>query len=448
MTSVLCLDFGTSSIRAVVRESNSDRKVIPLGQITPVQRIDGASIPSAFCIDDDLKTVRFGQHAEDAILSKRKLAISITSPKRWLTEPKLLNQLIHPDLEITRRCVLTGLMGYALFSANESRMWSVPADPNMANIRIAHPVWPSSIKVDADRALGQIGWMAVNMASAGDWGVTTAEVLCSWTNPSDPPETLPELSVDIDTVEPIAAAVELLLNTDNERQICIVVDVGAGTTDIGVFQHLSPDRRTNKGVRLIPAGPATSVFKAGDEIDRVLLSLMRGSNPKIFDAKKAEIQDAIRFHKESLFKIQSMNVSGIDFSLKDLVNSSEIDSMAAIISGGVETCLRNAYSTINSFSKTAGLPNEIIVVMAGGGADIKFLRDAVAKPLSINGTQFTFKFFKPVTANLNMHGAGYERMAVGLGGAHEDYEKVVHEHAKLISIRGFGPPKQKITPWS
>lgn len=448
MTSVLCLDFGTSSIRAVLRDELSNRQVIPIGQVTPVQNIDGASIPSAFCIDDDMETVRFGQHAQDAILSGNKLAFSITSPKRWLTEPKLLNQRVVPDLDITRRDVLTGLMGYALFAANESKLWTAPDSPDKADVRIAHPVWPSAIKEDANRALGQIAWMAVNMAAAGDWGVTTAEVLCSWTTPTGPKEIRPALALSVDTIEPIAAAVELLPNTGNERRICMVVDVGAGTTDIGIFHHLSPDSQTNKGDRIIPAGPATSVFKAGDEIDRLLLKLMRDSNPDVFDTNQARIKSGIRFQKESLFKNGRIEVAGINLSLTELEATSDIKAMASDIRKGVESCLIDAFIKIQSFVSTAGLDLEITVVMAGGGAEIQFLRDAIGVPMTVNSSQFIFNFFKPVRPRLNMHGAGYERMAVGLGGAKESYEKVVHEHAKLLRIPGLGEPKQRVTKWT
>ena len=449
MTTVLCLDFGTSSIRAVVRDNKSNLKVLPIGQVTTQQTIDGASIPSAFCIDDDLETVRFGQHALDAILSRKKLAFSVTSPKHWLTEPRLLSQLVLPELTVTRRDVLTGLMGYSLFAANETELWTAPVNPDEADIRIAHPVWPDSIKAEADRALGQIAWMAVNMASAGDWGVTTPEVLCSWTTPTNPSVSRPMLCIDIDTIEPVAAAVELLPNSGNDRRICMVIDVGAGTTDIGIFQHLSPDRQTSKGDRLIPAGPASSVFKAGDAIDNVVLKLLKESNPSRFDSNQVQIKSGIRFQKESLFTSGSIQVAGIDLSLTTLEKSNEIVDMATAIREGVVNCISNAYSKIYSFASTARLESEIVVVMAGGGADIKFLRDAVGKPLTIKGSQFTFRFIKPIKPkSMNMHGAGYERLAVGLGGAQEGYEKVIHEHAQLVSIPSLGRPKQKISPWT
>jgi hypothetical protein len=449
MPPVLCLDFGTSSIRAVLRNRDSAIKVLPIGQVTPRQTIDGASIPSAFCIDDDLDTIRFGQHALDAILSGKKLAFSETSPKHWLAEPRLLSKQLVPNLSINRRDVLAGLMGYALFAAGESGLWKIPGDPEQADIRIAHPVWPLTIREDADLSLAQIAWMAVNMASEGDWGVSSIDVLCSWTTPADESEMRPALKIIKDTIEPIAAAVELLPNLGNERRICMVVDVGAGTTDIGIFQYLSPDIKANKGDRLIPAGPATSVFKAGDEIDRVLLKLMNDQDSVTYKANLTRIKSEIRFHKERLFRDGRIEVAGINVSLKNLENAEAIKEMVASIRKGIENCLTTAHTNISSFTSTAGLSNEIAIVMAGGGAEMRFLREALGKPMVIQGTHFNFNFITTVAPNrLNMHGAGYARLAVGLGGAQESYEKVVQEHEKLLRLSSLGAPKQKIERWT
>ena len=449
MSSVLCLDFGTSSIRAVLRNRESTIQVLPIGQVTPRQTIDGASIPSAFCIDEDLETIRFGQHALDAILSGKKLAFSETSPKHWLAEPRHLGQPLIPNLPINRRDVLAGLMGYALFAAGESGLWEIPEDPEQADIRIAHPVWPSTIREDADLSLAQIAWMAVNMASEGDWGVSSIDVLCSWTTPADESESRPALKIIKDTIEPIAAAVELLPSLGNERRICMVVDVGAGTTDIGIFQYLSPDIKANKGDRVIPAGPATSVFKAGDEIDRVLLKLMNDEDSVTFKSNLTRIKSEIRFHKERLFRDGRIEVAGINVSLTTLENADAIRLMTSSIRQGIENCLITAHANISSFTSTAGLANDIAVVMAGGGSEMQFLREALGKPLLVQGTNFNFNFITTETPNrLNMHGAGYARMAVGLGGAQESYEKVVQEHEKLVRLSSLGAPKQKISPWS
>jgi hypothetical protein len=296
--------------------------------------------------------------------------------------------------------------------------------------------------------LGQIAWMAINMAAEGDWGVSSIDVLRSWTNPEDG-EDRPALDIEIDTIEPIAAAVELLPNIGNERRICMVVDVGAGTTDIGIFQYLSPDSQTNRGDKLIPAGPTSSVFKAGDEIDRVVLKLLRDTYPQAFDLNEARIKSEIRFQKEGLFKNGQIQVSGLYLALDTLTASEEIQAMAKTIRLGVEMCLQQAQSNVMAFSKTAHLSSEITVVMAGGGADLKFLRDAISQPYTLGGSEFNFKFIRPAPPkSLNMHGAGYERLAVGLGGALEVYEHVVHEHAALTSFSSLGSPKQVISSWT
>lgn len=445
MSKVLCLDFGTSSIRAVLRDNNGTLKVIPLGLVTPRQEIDGASIPSAFCIDKDLATVRFGQNAYEEIVQSKNVAFYTTSPKQWITEPKRLDETVLSGCPITRRDVLTGLMGYALYAATQSGLWKVPSNPDDANLRIAHPVWPSHIKSAANQSLAEIAWMAVNMAGAGDWGVTSVEVLKSWTTPLED-EIQPKLNIEVDTIEPIAASVELLPGIGNERGICVVVDVGAGTTDVGVFQYLSPDKKIKSADTLIPAGPSVSVFQAGDEIDRIVLKLLRDSFPKGFDLNEGTIKSRIRFHKESLFKSGALQVAVLYLSLNSLVESPEIQNMAKSIRQAIEKCLEDASGKILAYANTANLSNEITVVMAGGGAELEFLHDAILAPYSLGSMNFRCKLIKPeAPTNLNMHGAGYQRLAVALGGAHEVYEGVVHEYAQLTKFSSLGSAKQVIS---
>jgi hypothetical protein len=71
----------------------------------------------------------------------------------------------------------------------------------------------------------------------------------------------------VDVVEPVAAAVELLPSEENLVRICAVVDVGAGTTDIGLFQSVEPDIASSVRSKLYPMGQASSVFQAGNDID-------------------------------------------------------------------------------------------------------------------------------------------------------------------------------------
>ncbi len=446
MATSLCLDFGTSSIRAVVRHAKGDIEVLPIGQVTRRQEIDGASIPSGVSIDADKQTVRFGQHAYEAIARKKNLAFWETSPKLWLKEPKKLGMLVDPDIPVTRRDLLTGLMGYALFAANATEKWQVPKSPEDSDIRIAHPVWPSAIKEDADRALRQIAWLATQMATAGDWGVTSVEILQSWTTPEDQPVGIPQLAPKVDTIEPIAAAVELIPHLANQRRICVVVDVGAGTSDIGVFQQLVPDEKIRKPNKLVPAGPAISVFKAGDAIDQALIMHLEERFPAAFRANAETIRSGIRGHKQNIFSNKRIQFPGIDLTLQEFEITPAVLEIGLEIRKGLERCIYDARSSLSLwFSASHGIDRTIFLIMAGGGAALPFLQKKLLEPLQIEETIFNFEVM-PLKApsSLNMHGAGYTRLAVGLGGVNEGYEGLIFEHSKLLRIPSLGSPKQVI----
>jgi hypothetical protein len=446
MKSALCVDFGTSSIRAVVRDHLGGITVVPLGAVTKNRSIDGASIPSTVCVAADGKTVSFGEHAYSKIKGGQPLAFWSASPKLWLKQPHTLDGPVASDVEVTRRELLTGLLGYALFAASESGQWDAPADPSTADIRVAHPVWPSSSRDEAQKALGQMVWLATHMASAGDWGETSVEVLRSWTGPEGDEESVPTYVPQVDTVEPVAAAVELLSGDSNERRLCAVVDVGAGTTDIGIFQQVIPDATVPAKARMIPAGPSASVFKAGDTIDSALMSLLARRFPREYKIHESSIKVDIRRLKEDLFVNQRLQSFDMDLPLRSLEESREMEEIISEIRRGLVNCLRDAHRAIEVwYGVGVSIRREITLLMAGGGAGLKILREALGHPVELSGQRYHIKVIDAVPPQrIQMHGAGYTRLAVALGGVREAYERVVHEHQKLSSIPGLGLPKQRV----
>jgi hypothetical protein len=446
MRAALCVDFGTSSIRAVARDGVGGVTVVPLGAVTKSRSIDGASIPSTVCVAADRETIFFGEHAYAKIKSGQPLAFWSASPKLWLKEPRVLDERVAVGVDVTRRELLTGLLGYALFAAGESGHWDAPSDPSTADIRVAHPVWPVSSRDEAEKALGQMVWLAAHMASAGDWGETSVEVLRSWTGPEGDEESVPIYVPQVDTVEPVAAAVELLSGESNQRRLCAVVDVGAGTTDIGIFQQLIPDAMAPTSTRMIPAGPSVSVFKAGDAIDKELMSLLARSFPREYKIHESSIKVDIRRLKEDLFKNQRIQSFDMDVSLGSLEDSRGMEEIISEIRRGLVNCLRDAHRTIEVwYGVSVSIRREITLLMAGGGAGLKLLRKALAQPVELSGQKYHIEVVDAlVPQRIQMHGAGYTRLAVGLGGVREAYDRVVHEHQKLSSMPSLGTPKQRI----
>ena len=446
MGQTLCIDFGTSSIRAVVRNRFSDISVLDIGRVTNSETIDSASIRSEVCIDADYKTIRFGERAYEAIINNQNIAFHNTSPKLWLKEPRKLDDRVIPDLDISRRDLITGLLAYALFAASETGDWEAPSKPDSEDIRIAHPVWPDHIKSAADRALRQIAWVATSMASEGDWGIVDTGILKSWTSPQTPEEGLPELSEKFDTLEPVAAAVELLPGISNRRMLCAVVDVGAGTTDIGIFQSIISDESSRVASKLIPTGPTVSVFKAGNDIDSSLLTLMAERYPIEFKKNENDLRLRIRGLKENLFTQGKLRVEGIEISLKDLEELDEIKLMKNEIRKSFELAFINSAARIRGWLiPNKGTESHITLAMAGGGAEISFLVSELSKKIKIEGFEYPLRLLKTASrTNYDLKGAGYSRMVVSLGGVSEIYESVIHEHSKLLAIPSLGRAKQII----
>jgi hypothetical protein len=445
MNAALCLDFGTSSIRAVYRSASGTAQVLDIGAVTDSRSIDGASIRSEVSIDSDHETVRFGERAYEAHLNGTRSIFREASPKLWLREPEKLSHSVIPGLAVTRRDLIVGLLAYALYAAAETGRWRVPRQLEDVDLRIAHPVWPREIRQRAEDALAQIGWHALHMASEGDWGETSIDVLQSWTSPDS--GTSPRLAVPVDTLEPVAAAVELLPRSTNSRRICVVVDVGAGTTDLGVFHALSPDQSSGKASKLIPTGPTVSVFRAGDEIDRALLRILHERNPVAFRRSRVDIETRIRSLKEILFTQGRLFVGGIDLGLDALEDTNELRVMAVDIRDKLERCLSTARMAIEAWFSLGGgkVEPEIALVMAGGGAQLGFLRRKLMEPLVVGDHTYRFQIVEPKPpASLVTHGAGYARLAVALGGVNPLYDTVIHEHAEVMRIASLGKPKQVI----
>ena len=154
MSTRLCIDFGTSSIRAAVRASDSTRpQVLPLGKAIKTKARDEASLLSEIYIDSKKSVVIFGERALACRQQNLSDPYSIQSPKIWLKDPSRLKLPPYTDLPFTKVELLAGLLSYAIQAARISlKELGIKFSPNQGNITVAHPVWPQEIEGNANRA--------------------------------------------------------------------------------------------------------------------------------------------------------------------------------------------------------------------------------------------------------------------------------------------------------
>jgi hypothetical protein len=430
MSGALCIDFGTSSIRAVRRLPSGRLKVLDIGRVTK-SRLDDASIRSEIYVDEQGRSVRYG---ERAVVARKDAGIPIlyeASPKLWLREPGRLADAAAAGLDLSREELLIGLLAYAVRAAAEAD--GIGAETlKRLDLRIAHPVWPPQVKAAADAALIRLCYQARKIALDREWGTLTTGTLREYARSKVSTRTS-----DADVIEPVAAAVELLPNEDNIVKICAVVDVGAGTTDIGLFLSLVPDSVSPVRSKLYQLGQAVSVFKAGNQIDAIVLKLIETRAGKPSQLAIADVRARIRGIKETLFTDGFVQELGTDVQLVDVQSHPEAKSMAREIRAELEKSISANAPTISSWmNRRTHSIGRLDLVMAGGGGAIEFLRKEIEKSVEIDGKRLQVKVSIPeARLGVNTFGASRARMAVALGGASPNYDTLQHEQPSMKTIR-------------
>jgi len=196
---------------------------------------------------------------------------------------------------------------------------------------------------------------------------------------------------DIDIVEPVAAAVELFQEDANARQVCAVIDIGAGTTDLGLFLSLTPDSRLDLDSnpykrKFKPLAKSVSLNFAGDYIDFALLQLFKEKAKHFSSDQIKAFEIEIRFLKLEIFsRLGKTTFMGVDITYQELSESKYILILKNEISKAFSNMLLNSEEVL---AKLANLRvhyiREINLVFAGGGQGIQFIREAIPKIIALD----------------------------------------------------------------
>lgn len=419
---ILCLDFGTSTIKAAIkRDSDGLAEPLNLGMHAITDGLyneDQSSIPSAIFISKTDNCIYFGQ---DAILRGQRGDQSILfeiSPKRWLIE--LNRQKLNEPLiaGVSRKNLLSGLLSVALEAAMDQGSFDTLI-LRALELRVSHPVWRTEDAERLNKSLKEITEVAVNL------------VHIRKSNTLEPIKNAEEFfqrvylnqatynSSKIDVEEPVAAAIELFENQNNSREICVIIDVGAGTTDIGLFQSLTPDNVKDVKRKIIPLKPPVSIYQAGDFIDQELINTINAATSvALTPSQIAEINGRRRQIKETLFKSGQIVEFGIQIKLSDLIKRDGIKEFCDGIKQEFINQIESAEDIIHSlFSAKTNSIQKIDVIFAGGGANIKFLNEVIQNTeIKIKNYTVPIVIRRPNSDKYNNLKAPIERLAVALGG--------------------------------
>jgi hypothetical protein len=402
-SAIMCIDFGTAFSKAAIWR-NDALTPVPLDLIRgAIPGRTGVLLESSAYISDG--RIYFGPAAverfrlEDA--PDREL---FSSPKELLThEASRLDverprKGIDPTGRFTSRALLTLYLGYLTAVA-----CAVLPDGIGRTVkrRYAAPGWEN---VQADTTSKNMGLAA---RSLGDL-LIDAQILAdtvdieNWRVGLDVEAAL-ELDAAIRihrnarggkafgfieraVLEAVAAGSGIRDRFMNQRPQVLVVDVGAGTTDIGVFKYVNaPD---GNGVVAPYAGGMRAVQIAGNGLDEALIGLAQQKLglPSDTDRSrrfKRRLSDVIREAKATLCETGEVEIDVPDFpktkiELPEFVQTPMVSHYLSEFKGAVVEALQGSGASFRSFA------DESIAVFTGGGRSLPFLREIFNDPIKLS----------------------------------------------------------------
>lgn len=441
---MLCLDFGTAMSKAFASVEPFEHLELELGAAAGRS---GHTLPSSIFVGDNGKAY-FGFEAidrsQELMESGRERLDSI---KGWLSlrregdldgESCVLSKALNPtafkltqgDLIRVYLAYLTDIAGVALagYTLKEKTF------QRYALRRFARPCWP-----DESQAKWADALMRTMMAEAqiladtfsGRWagGIDVGELKAAVEQLKRLGK-IPEYLVAAGVPEPVAVAAGAFKDIENLRDAFMVVDVGAGTTDFGLF--VSTRRPGEEKVRVfqVPAS-IQGLMQAGDKVDGML---------RVFIAQKESIDTAdnagrmnmadlgrrIRGLKETLFKAGKLEYALADgtvgqVSLDEFLADERVRRFSALVEKGFVESLQAIDVSWLRWLSAPGV--SLRVVLTGGSSQLPMMKALAKGPIQVNSFEIRREEVSPrpqwMEDSSEELQAVYPQLAVAIGGAAE-----------------------------
>ena len=429
----LCIDFGTAMSKAAIVDTSSGDEVpqlLDLGIPTDQEHISASMLVSSAYVSQE-GFIYFGQEAVDRS-QEEALSVDghrIDNMKRFLSEgdaDDTVDSAFNPtDCDLTGRHVLLGYLAYLTWACSEClaklgyprnilRKYAVPCLTGQRRHQV------NNLMLDL---LGWAQFLADSVGSRLQEGMPLAELL-DWMYACEKIERTCDFVVS-DVAEPIAVAASYPGREAEFASVFLAIDVGAGTTDFGLFKvAVSSSREYFSGA--CPGSSLRVVREAGDYLDRALRAYVLKSTG--IDAKHplykrlhSHLVRDIRDLKESLFIEGRVfptlpdGVPELEIKLEDFLETPAVQSFTNSIEETVQSILEEvdfSWLTANEY---------IGVLLTGGGAGLPMLQGLTDRTIEAQGKRVKMVPVRQVPPWLEEIDPDiaqqYSRVAVALGGA-------------------------------
>jgi molecular chaperone HscA len=428
----LCLDFGTAMSKAFAMQGDEEPIEIALGV-----RAGGGGYPvdSALFITDD-GLIFFGPQAvARGSLAAESGRARFDSPKARLSmgEQGEIDKIyvgadINPtSTPLSEGELITLYLGY-LTNLAVSELES-HGHSRYTRRRFARPCWSDDRNRWAEPLLRRMLAQAQILADTfdGRWqaGISVGEAKVALAKLREL-ATFPDYLLDQGIPEPVAAAASLMLRDEAQREIFMVIDVGAGTTDFGVFWlQNNPDKEICL-TRIIP-DTIEYLPEAGNRVDDLLKFYvldLEGIDPGSAEGKhnKTYLDSRIRSYKETLFRdgiveVTLANHSRVVVEKDDFLKSARGQNFAQRLKDKLEKVL----SVVGDGYLDLLAKIDLKVVLTGGGASLPMVSNLATGIVDIKGRKIMRNPTPIVPSWIDetypQFSSQYPQLAVAIGGA-------------------------------
>ena len=470
---VLCIDFGTAKSKAFAASINEGEKPLELGLGIKDDDVDGAvyAVSSSVWIEDDglmfagSEAFRRGEMRASGGPDRNRLDSLKQELSQAAPDDKIGLRLLPKDVNPTAETlsvdeVITFYLAY-LTDLAVSDLGERHGKSRYIKRRFTLPCWEANKRNRAARLLSSRLACAQVLADTfhGRWkeGIHIKEVKHVFRRVV---ERADELSYLLDRgqnlgdrysiewgglLEPLAAGSARIWADRPQRQLMMVLDVGAGTCDFSLFwidQNFAA--KGHIAFPVVPCGHA--IRQAGDTLDAVLVAeLLDRANLGADEGLRRRIRSAlylkgVRRLKERLFLTGSLqahleNDEEVSISLEEFLGTDRVSRFTINLESALQEFITAVHETWKMPLESVGL------VLTGGGCELPMVKGLKKKGWPFNGETVRFHLVDPIPAYIrNSFGEDfikeYPQLAVALGGA---LPRVLDERATLREWPGATP---------
>ncbi len=436
----LCLDFGTAMSKATLVADDEDAElenihVLRLGIPGDQQEISETMLVSSVYIDNT-GLLWFGKAAvdhskiegdEDGSRQRLDNIKRRLSEEGWDEEvgncynPTGL-RITHGDMVLAYLMYLTWAVNSCLeqlnYPWNLRRRFAMPCLSGAHGRETVHRL---------SKAVGEAQVLADTFYQTLKKGIPLADFLAAVKALREVPRSYDFVAEDI--TEPLGVAGSIMSWKSPVDMLIMVVDVGAGTSDLSLFRiHFNPDTGNSMALEVKDASRGIQV--AGNHLDRMLIELIIKklgvtSQDPMWLKIRSELEPNIRDIKETLFNEGSVfvllhNNTEIEIELAEFLTLEPVRQFGERLRMTMIEILESIHESWVNWVM-AHPTRRLVIALTGGGAELPMVKSLAEGSIQVNGHMVPVAkalsfptWLRDIDEGLE---ADYPRIAVSLGGA-------------------------------